>query len=65
MDKQQVLFAFRLADATREARLDHRASDPKWKAQDGVAVAGCTDYRFPGNVRSYSQIFGNDRGLYC
>ncbi len=70
MDKRQTLFAFRLADATREPRLDRDALDEhppvtQWKAQDGIASAGCTDYRFPGNLRAYSQVLGNDRGLYC
>lgn len=65
MEKRQALFAFRLADATREPQPDRQSPDPKWKAQEGVAAAGCTDYRFPGNVRAYSQVFGNDRGLYC
>lgn len=73
MDKRQTLFAFRLADATCEPRQDRdaRITDApdthalQWKAQDGIAVAGCTDYRFPGNLRAYSQVMGNDRGLYC
>ncbi|MBX3711403.1 MAG: hypothetical protein KF800_05535 [Lysobacter sp.] len=71
MDKRQILFAFRLADATREtppdrdAPHDGHAHDPRWKARDGIAAAGCTDYRFPGNLRAWSQVLGNDRGLYC
>jgi hypothetical protein len=70
MDKRQTLFAFRLADTTREPPPDRDAPhghvhDPQWKARDGIAAAGCTDYRFPGNLRAYSQVFGNDRGLYC
>ncbi len=58
MDTKQTLFAFRLAARQDETR-------GKWKAQEGRAAAGCTDYRFPGNVRAYSQVLGNDRGLYC
>lgn len=70
MDKRQTLFAFRLADTTRESSPDRNmphghARDPQWKARDGIAAAGCTDYRFPGNLRAWSQVFGNDRGLYC
>lgn len=70
MDKQQTLFAFRLADATGEPRRDRDAFDEhahvnQWTARDSIATAGCTDYRFPGNLRAYSQVLGNDRGLYC
>lgn len=75
MDKRQTLFAFRLANATGEPRLDRDAPGTdtpdadalltRWKARDGIAAAGCTDYRFPGNLRAYSQVLGNDRGLYC
>jgi hypothetical protein len=64
MDTKQALFAFKLA-AKVDAKQTALSSQSKWKAQDGVALAGCTDYRFPGNVRAYSQIFGNDRGIYC
>ena len=70
MDKRQTLFAFRLADTTRDPPPDRHsprvhAHDPQWKARDGIAAAGCTDYRFPGNLRAWSQVLGNDRGLYC
>ena len=58
MEPRQKLFAFKLA-----ARQD--AQQGKWKAEEGHAAAGCTDYRFPGNVRAYSQVLGNDRGIYC
>lgn len=58
METQKKLFAFKLA-----ARED--AKQGKWKAQEGNAAAGCTDYRFHGNLRAYSQVLGNDRGIYC
>lgn len=58
MEPRQKLFAFKLA-----ARQDERQG--KWKAEEGRAAAGCTDYRFHGNVRAYSQVLGNDRGVYC
>lgn len=64
MDTRQTLFAFKLA-AKVDAKQASLPSQIKWKAQDGVALAGCTDYRFSGNVRAYSQILGNDRGIYC
>lgn len=62
METKQKLFAFKLAakeDAKKEAD-----ADLQWKARDGVAVAGCTDYRFPGNLR-YDGAQGADRGIYC
>ncbi|MBL8263857.1 MAG: hypothetical protein JNM58_15675 [Xanthomonadaceae bacterium] len=70
MDKQHTLFAFRLAESASEpvpggTELDAHVPSTQWKAHDGVAAAGCTDYRFPGNLRAYSQVLGNDRGLYC
>ena len=64
METKQKLFAFKLAakEDTRQAGIE---SQGKWKAQEGVAVAGCTDYRFPGNLR-YDSVTGNrDTGIYC
>ncbi len=63
METKQKLFAFKLA-AKEEAKQDQVESQGKWKAQDGVAVAGCTDFRFPGNLR-YTSSAGTDRGAYC
>jgi hypothetical protein len=37
MNTEKKLFAFKLAD--KQAK---RADQNKWKARDGVAVAGCT-----------------------
>lgn len=65
MEHRQTLFAFRLAANERTTTQDEPASQTRWKAEDGIAGAGCTDYRFPGNVRAYSQVFGVDRGIYC
>jgi len=58
MQTQKKLFAFKLA-----ARED--AKKGKWKAQEGRAAAGCTDYRFVGNLRYASPTLGADRGVYC
>ena len=63
METKQKLFAFKLA-AKVEAKQDKAELQGKWKAQDGVAVAGCTDYLFPGNLR-YGRGTGRDNGVYC
>lgn len=54
---EKKTFAFRLADKSSPAT-------GKWKAREGVAVAGCTDYLFPDNLR-YSVGSGRDNGAYC
>lgn len=64
MDSKQKLFAFKLA-AKEDAKQQNIESQGKWKAQEGVAAAGCTDYRFPGNVRYPHATMGADRGVYC
>ena len=63
METKQKLFAFKLA-AKVEAKQDMAEPQGKWKAQDGIAVAGCTDYLFPGNLR-YGHGTGRDNGVYC
>ena len=57
METPKKLFAFKLA-----ARED--AKQGKWKAEEGRAAAGCTDYRFPGTVRYPHAMLGADRGVY-
>jgi hypothetical protein len=60
MENKSKLFAFKLAsknDAKQNTQVE--AKDGKWAARNGAAVAGCTDYRFVGNLR-YS-----DNGVYC
>jgi hypothetical protein len=49
---EKKTFAFKLSDANTKGA-------SKWNAREGVALAGCTEYRFPGNYR-YS-----DNGVYC
>ena len=61
MENKQTLFAFKLATKDN----DQLQADTQWKAQEGVAAAGCTDYRFPGNVRYPHATLGADRGVYC
>ncbi|MBP6750068.1 MAG: hypothetical protein KA144_10550 [Xanthomonadaceae bacterium] len=65
MNKSQTLFAFRLAAQTsaESTSQDTNAQD-KWQAQNRDAVAGCTDYRWEGNLR-YGTRFSADAGIYC
>ncbi|HEX9945966.1 MAG TPA: hypothetical protein VGA98_00340 [Allosphingosinicella sp.] len=53
---EKKTFAFKLADKTEK-------SASKWNARDGIALAGCTEYRFPGNYRYAGS--GADNGVYC
>jgi hypothetical protein len=61
MENKQTLFAFKLASKDN----GQPQAEAQWKAQDGVSAAGCTDYRFPGNVRYPHSLYGADRGVYC
>lgn len=54
---ERKTFAFRLAEKSPR-------DTGKWKAREGVSVAGCTDYLFPDNLR-YSVGSGRDNGAYC
>ena len=60
MENNSKLFAFKLAsknDVKQDTRVE--SSERKWAARNSAAVAGCTDFRFVGNLR-YS-----DNGIYC
>lgn len=61
MEIKEKLFAFKVAAKEAESQ----KTDEKWKAREGVAAAGCTDYKFPGNVRYPHATYGADRGVYC
>lgn len=63
MESQEKLFAFKIA--SKEKDVDSRQNDGKWAAREGVSVAGCTEYRFPGNLRYAHPTYGADRGVYC
>lgn len=63
MESNEKLFAFKVASTEQE--VDSREEEGKWVARDGVAAAGCTDYRFPGNVRYPHRTYGADQGVYC
>jgi hypothetical protein len=61
MEVKEKLFAFKVAAKETESRKE----EEKWVAREGVAAAGCTDYKFPGNVRYPHPTYGADRGVYC
>ena len=48
-------FAFKLAEK--------RPSDPKWKARDGLAIAGCSDPTGMGDYRY--KVTTSDNGEWC
>ncbi len=63
MESNEKLFAFKVA--SKEQDVESQKNDGKWVAREGVAAAGCTDFRFPGNVRYPHATYGADRGVYC
>lgn len=63
MASNEKLFAFKVA--SKEQEVGSEGDDGKWAAREGVSAAGCTDYRFPGNVRYPHPSLGTDRGVYC
>ncbi len=60
-DNKKV-FAFKLAE--KKEKLDEKATTTKWKARDGVSVAGCTDRIGDGSYR-YGKGTGTDNGVWC
>jgi hypothetical protein len=63
METKQKLFAFKLA-VPQSAKPAGVESQDKWKAKEGVAVAGCTLYKLTGDYRFGSGI-SRDGGIYC
>lgn len=63
MDTKEKLFAFKVAP--KDQGVDSKENESKWVAREGVAAAGCTDYKFPGNVRYPSSAGVADQGIYC
>ena len=53
MSEQKKIFAFKLADKKEQTE------KAKWRAREGVSVAGCSD---PGHVGDFRE---GDRGLWC
>ena len=63
MNAKQKLFAFKLT-TKEDAKQATVESQGKWKAQDGVATAGCSLVKATGDYRA-SVGFGRDNGIYC
>jgi hypothetical protein len=57
MNNQTKIFAFKLA-AKQE-----KAATPKWKAREGVSLAGCTDPTGDGDFREFGHV--RDGGIFC
>jgi hypothetical protein len=62
MNNDKKVFAFKLAE--KKANETEKAATTKWKAREGLSVAGCTDPSGDGNYR-YSTRYSNDGGVYC
>ncbi|WP_332767361.1 hypothetical protein [Phenylobacterium sp.] len=58
MQNEKTVFAFKLAE-----KKDAAPQTGKWKARDGVSVAGCTDQTGDGDYRAEVDIWGQYRGV--
>ena len=64
MNNDKKVFAFKLAEKKK-------ASTGKWKAREGVSLAGCTDstgygdYRDSLNIPFGGDEMGQDQGFWC
>lgn len=59
MNQPKKIFAFKLAEKKE------KAATTKWKARDGVSVAGCTDRLGTGDFRESSLLGGRDNAVFC
>ncbi len=57
MNNEKKIFAFKLAEKKEQEK--EKAETAKWKAREGVSLAGCTDRTGGWNVRY------DDNGIYC
>ena len=62
MESKQKLFAFKLA--AKQQKKD-QANESKWKARDGVAIAGCTGSLPNPFILRYITSHGGDDGPHC
>ncbi|HVG60562.1 MAG TPA: hypothetical protein VNA24_18530 [Hyalangium sp.] len=62
MNNDKKVFAFKLADKKEKETAKEKGA--KWKAREGVSVAGCTDPTDQGNYR-YGRGTGSDNGVWC
>lgn len=61
MEKTTSVFAFKIAQKSQE-----EAKSEKWKARDGVAIAGCSFYEiFPGFSDLKCNTHVADGGAWC
>lgn len=58
MNNEKKIFAFKLAEKK------DKTATAKWKARDGVSLAGCTDPTGLGDFR-FSLAIGRDNGVFC
>ncbi len=61
MNNDKKVFAFKLAEKKEKENEKEKAA--KWKAREGVSLAGCTETTF-GNYR-YGTRYNSDGGVYC
>ncbi len=61
MNNDKKVFAFKLA----EKKETEKEKAAKWKAREGVSVAGCTDPTGVGDYRYDSPYYGRDNGIWC
>lgn len=59
MNNHKKIFAFKLAEKKE------KAATAKWKAREGVSLAGCTDRLGDGNFREFSASGVRDNGFFC
>jgi len=59
MINDKKIFAFKLAEKK------DKTATTKWKARDGVSLAGCTDPTGDGDFRFPSTWGGFDNGVWC
>jgi len=59
MNNDKKIFAFKLAEKKE------KAATAKWKAREGVALAGCTDVTGDGDFRESTFPRGHDNGVFC
>jgi hypothetical protein len=62
MNNEKKVFAFKLAEKKE------KAANARWKAREGVSLAGCTDPIGDGSYREYEDYGGPagvDQGYWC
>jgi hypothetical protein len=59
MQADKKIFAFRLA-----AKTAAETKDRKWKAREGVAIAGCSEVQWQ-NYRAARPGSTTDNGIFC